>query len=447
MECNGTSRIAMLRVYNSRKGLKMPIRGSSWRWVLPLVVGGAGLLPHAGHAAVACGLPDSKATSVCHIDPTIDPAALCNDGTLPAFWIRLGSGSGASTWVIWLEGGGQCTDKISCELRAERTASAALLTSRGFTAEFAAGVLSPDHLINPSLYNANTVFVHYCSSDDWSGNYASTSPYNHLSPTTWNFQGRRIVSAAIASLNELGIGFAQAGTVLLGGSSAGGVGATVNANDVLPVLPATAHMLLANDAGFTIDIGQFDATEAAPYIYPGHPNAFENNYEQGISLWHGRGDVNCAAHASTLLGQAACYNTSLLLQQGYIAVPSFVAESQIDKIQLADEICPTRYGTCQLPSSPLTATGQYALAFQNQMGSALIGEGTPAAYSVTSPDAYLHEILGSQYDFVSEYTVAGGGSISPRDVFDTWLADPGGTRATSLATGPGIAGGVTGLRR
>jgi hypothetical protein len=405
--------------------------------MVPLLAVCAASLPELANAAVSCGPPDSKQTSVCQIDPAIDAAALCNDGTLPAFWFRPGSGSGATTWVVWLEGGGQCTDKLSCALRAERPGSASLLTSRGFAATFAAGVLSPDHLINPSLYNANTVFVHYCLSDDWSGAYTSLSPYNHLDPTTWNFQGRRIALAAIASLNELDQGFSQAATVLLGGSSAGGVGVTVVMNDLLPVLPATAQKLLANDAGFTLNIGQFDPQEPAPYIYPGHPDAFESNYEAGMSLWHGRGDAKCAAAATTLLEQADCYNTSLLLQQGYINVPTFVAESQIDKIQVADELCPTLLGRCSLPVSPLTTTGQYASTFGIQMAAALIGAGTPAGYTVSSPDAYMHEILGSQNDFLQSYPVTGG-TTSARAVFDAWLADPTGARVTSIATGPGL---------
>jgi hypothetical protein len=66
-----------------------------------------GLAAGAAIAAVSCEPPDSKQTSVCQIHPAIDPGALCNDGTLPAFWFR--PGSGAATWVVWLEGGGQCT--------------------------------------------------------------------------------------------------------------------------------------------------------------------------------------------------------------------------------------------------------------------------------------------------------------------------------------------------
>jgi hypothetical protein len=393
--------------------------------------------PGRAHAAVACGTPNAAGAAACFIDPKLDPKALCNDGTLPMFWIRPGSGVGASRWIIWLQGGGHCTDQPSCAQRAATPGTASLITSNGFAATAGIGVISSSASENPVMYNANTVNIHYCSSDDWTGAYSSTSAFNPNDPTTWNFQGRRIALAAINSLRELEPSFAFAAFIVFGGTSAGGEGATLVANDVLPLLPPAPTILLANDAGFANDIGQFDASAPSPYIYAGEPNAFFTNFQNAINLWHGRGDAKCAATAGTLQQQINCYNSALVLQQGYITLPSFVAESQIDSAQVSDEICPSLYGDCAVPHNPASQQGVYTTAFGQAMASQLTGAGTKAAYWVTSPDAYMHVILQDDAQFIAAYTTATG-SVTPRDQWDAWLNDPRGPRTLSLGTGPGV---------
>ena len=83
-----------------------------------------------------------------------------------------------------------------------------------------------------SLYDANRVFVYYCSSDSWWGDSVDSSHEN-----TWTFQGRRIVRATIFSLilntdiikkpNQL---------VIFGGGSAGSIGGSYNLNSVADTL-------------------------------------------------------------------------------------------------------------------------------------------------------------------------------------------------------------------
>ena len=264
-----------------------------------------GLLALAGAgraaAAVNCSSTKSVGAYTCSIDPAFDPTALCNDGTLPAFWYRPGFGSGSSIWVIWLQGGVGCIDQVSCYARATTPSTAPLITSTGFTATplESGGVLSPAPGQNPALYNANQVMLHYCSSDSWAGNQPATGGFDPAKPATWNFKGRPIVLASVRSLAELEPGFAAATTIIWGGSSAGGQGATITANDVAPLLPAGARVLLVNDAGFTLDIGQYDPSVAAPYVYPGSPTSFETASMEGLALWNGRGDAVCDAAAQT----------------------------------------------------------------------------------------------------------------------------------------------------
>ena len=387
------------------------------------------------HAAPACGQANASGAAVCYTDPAIDPAALCNDGSPPAFWVRPGSGAGARTWVIWLEGGGQCTSQASCAQRA-KGADAGHLTSAGFHAGSGAGVLSPSPAINPRLYNANAVLIHYCSSDDWSGDRTSSVAFDPADPATWQFQGRRIALASIASLRELGLGFRRASNIVLGGSSAGGLGVTVTANDILPTLPRSARVHLVNDAGFAIEVGQYDPEIAAPYMFKGQPSAFTRLFEAGMALWHGRGDAKCDASATTPQARGACYS-ALVFSRGYIGVPSLVAESQLDTVQLSDELCPAAGGACPVPHDSGSMQGQYAVAFGRAMVHDLVGPGAQATYAVYSPDATMHTMLTNASQFNARYAFPNG-MLSPATVLGLWLRGSSG-RVVEVGTGPGLA--------
>ena len=45
--------------------------------------------------------------------------AMCMDGTRPAYYLRPGSGTGASKWLVFFEGGGWCYSLEACKLRAK----------------------------------------------------------------------------------------------------------------------------------------------------------------------------------------------------------------------------------------------------------------------------------------------------------------------------------------
>ncbi len=389
----------------------------------------------AGRAACAapvCGAPNADGAMLCSINAGLDTQARCNDGTIPAYWFRPGHDSGASHWVIWLEGGGQCINQQSCAARA--AGGARHLTSDGFVAGVGQGLLSSNPAINPLLYNANTVLVHYCSSDMWSGGYASAGAFDPNDTSTWYFEGRRIALAAVESLGLLNFGFEGATQIVLGGSSSGGIGIAVTANDLLPILPPAPDIRLVEDAGFAMDIGQYDPAAPAPYVYPGRPDAFDALFEAGMALWNGSGDKVCAAAAQTPEEQVACYS-SAIFQKGYIPLPSFVAESQLDGRQLSDELCPQANGNCALPQDPQSMQGQYATAFAQSMAAALTG-GSGAAYAVFSPNAYLH-VMMSNAAFSRPFSFPEG-QLAPRDVLDAWLQGDGGPRVIELGDGPGV---------
>ena len=103
-------------------------------------------------AVAVNGLPHHQsAPSLKLLDAQKFPSARCNDGSQGGYYHEKASSlTNATKWVIHLQGGGECTDKQSCEKRL----SSALGSSKHFAATFAPYQLaSSDPQQNPSLHD------------------------------------------------------------------------------------------------------------------------------------------------------------------------------------------------------------------------------------------------------------------------------------------------------
>lgn len=88
------------------------------------------------------------------------------------------------------------------------------------------GILSTSPTINPYWWDANHVFIPYCSSDIWSGNSAA-------SRHEMAFLGSRIIDEVFKELIHSPVyQFTDAKFVLLAGSSAGAAGVMINLDRV-----------------------------------------------------------------------------------------------------------------------------------------------------------------------------------------------------------------------
>lgn len=95
------------------------------------------------------------------------------------------------------------------------------------------GILSSSATTNPHWYDANHVFIPYCSSDIWSGN--AQAPPNQMA-----FLGSRIIDEVIKELLKTpSYRFADAKFVLLAGSSAGAAGVMINLDRVAGMIAAS----------------------------------------------------------------------------------------------------------------------------------------------------------------------------------------------------------------
>ena len=180
------------------------------------------------------------------------------------------------------------------------------------------GILAADPSMNPMFNNANQVFVHYCSSDLWSGDRAASPETGGL-----HFRGASIVRAVIEDLADPSItpepNLADATQVLFSGTSAGGAGVLVHLDWLAEQFPK-AKVYGVNDAGWFIDIEPFDPV----VVSPGEAGQLAYAY------WNGTVDASCAAaNAGT---EGLCYLGEYAYP--YISTPLFVQIAQFDGPQL-----------------------------------------------------------------------------------------------------------------
>jgi hypothetical protein len=356
------------------------------------------------------------------VDTSKYPQAVCNDGTPAAYVIRPGVGAAASRWIISLQGGHDCYDNTSCSTRAAEKSeliSTSQLMSNPSLAPGLTGMLSSNPGEDPDFYDASTVRIAYCSSDDWSGNKAATGSFNVADDSTWNFQGHAILKAVLADLTA-NHGLNQASEVMLTGESAGGLGVYVNANTVAGLVPKSARYVVYSDAAFGNLVYNFSPSAAPPnYDDPTQTSNQQAEKGAGIALWNGTGDAACAAAATTPTAQLGCYSAQQLLGVGgTLTLPVLVSEAQQDTAQL---------GTAGIPQSAL-GTGNFTAAEQGYVSyfaaSMRSGLATPNAnVSIFSPDVLVHVEQIDQSLYVTPQSFPGA-TTTLQQVVSKWYQAP-----------------------
>ena len=124
------------------------------------------------------------------------------------------------------------------------------MSSSDWTTEFAQeGIFSTIQPDNP-WYNANLVWVKYCSSDSWFGD---AGPSN--ATFGFSFRGSRIITAAVTALMQHnGMGSEDGANFMLAGCSAGGRGVMAAVDTVAAMLPSTIKYRGMIDAAAWVDI-------------------------------------------------------------------------------------------------------------------------------------------------------------------------------------------------
>jgi len=190
------------------------------------------------------------------------PGGHCMDGSMTGYYIR--KGSDPNLFVIYLQGGGSCTDPVKCNARVNTNLGSSInypLTRKGITFQNAACNK------NPLFCKASAVFIPYCSSDGHMGTAAK-------SDESWGyyFEGRlnfKAITERLASENGLHDTNDEM-MVLVTGNSAGGRGALMNVDWLQEQLPL-ATVKTAPDAGWSEPSA---LAEDLPPLYP--PSNYAN---------------------------------------------------------------------------------------------------------------------------------------------------------------------------
>ncbi|KAI4485879.1 hypothetical protein M0804_006368 [Polistes exclamans] len=200
----------------------------------------------------------------------------CNDGSQAGFYLRKSHGS--KRWIIFLEGGWYCYDHKSCRNRWLKLRHLMTSTQWPETRDIG-GLLSGSPEENPFWWNANHVFVPYCTSDSWSGTRSSPNDM-------FSFMGAEIVSQVVRDLLPLGL--ENASSLLLAGSSAGGIGVMLNLDHVQKLVHEELGLKNVAIRGVS-DSGWF--LDRAPYS----PNGLSpvDAVHKGMELWKARIPHNC----------------------------------------------------------------------------------------------------------------------------------------------------------
>lgn len=288
-------------------------------WVEAKVFLDTWALEHRHHGSVTPAI-----LSIQWLDLSIDPLAVCNDGTTGAYYYSSSLNKEMSDIiVIMLPGGGQCYDEQSCADRWQ--VSRNYMSSSGFSSAIEkAGILDTDPSLSP-LWAAQKAVLGYCSSDGYMGDAAA-------GPDTWNwaFRGQRLVLAMVGDLVRRGR-ITSHSTILLAGVSAGARGMMTLADTVLPlILPAGAKIGVFLDSPYYIDI--------APYVDPSMFAGFP--YEEQNKLLHD--NTTAVLSAGCLEGRSE--DKAWQCQFGQYRLPSLTSlpflliAGQFDSYQLSNNL-------------------------------------------------------------------------------------------------------------
>ena len=174
--------------------------------------------------------------------------ALCGDGSSTG--IGFNPTSASDRLLIYLEGGGACWDYATCYF----LKTAAYFNSGFGAADFEAAAADTQGLAEPGGFfdrsaasnpfrDYSYVYVPYCTGDVHAGDN-TVMISGHLA----HFAGHRNVAAI---LERLAVTFPTVGRVVIAGSSAGGIGATLNWWQTAQAFPGV-RVDMINDSGAVI---------------------------------------------------------------------------------------------------------------------------------------------------------------------------------------------------
>ncbi|XP_058077761.1 pectin acetylesterase 12-like [Magnolia sinica] len=296
--------------------------------------------------------------------------AVCLDGTLPAYHLHRGYGSGANSWLILLEGGGWCNDIRNCVYRktTRRGSSNYMEKQIPFT-----GILSNKAEENPDFFNWNRVKVRYCDGASFTGDSQNEAAKLY-------FRGQRIWSAAMEDLMSKGMRYAN--QALLSGCSAGGLASILHCDEFRELFPGRTKVKCLSDAGLFLDAIDVSGGRTLRSIFGGVVSL------QGV----GRNlPQTCTSHMDTI----SCFFPQNLVAN--VRTPLFLLNAAYDSWQIQASLAPTSadprgvWRECKLNHARCDGSQiQFLQGFRNQMLNALKGFSVPKKNGLFINSCFAH---------------------------------------------------------
>lgn len=239
--------------------------------------------------------------------------AVCLDGTLPGYHFHPGSGSGANSWLIQLEGGGWCNTIRSCVFRktTRRGSSKYMEKQLPFT-----GLLSNKAQENPDFFNWNRVKVRYCDGASFSGDSQNEA-------AELQFRGQKIWLAAMEELMSKGM--KNANQALLSGCSAGGLASILHCDEFQSLFPKSTKVKCLSDAGFFLDVTDVSGGHTLRNLFGGVVNLQEVQ-------------KNLPKSCLNQLDPTSCFFPQNLID--HVQTPLFLLNAAYDAWQFQESLAP-----------------------------------------------------------------------------------------------------------
>lgn len=224
--------------------------------------------------------------------------AVCNDGSPASFYVRRGLPGKDDNWLIFLEGGGTCSDAAGCETRKKQQGR--VMTSEGQPPRRQVlGIFDGDEKKNPDFAGFTQIYVPYCSSDAWLGNRGASQETGGF-----HFRGQRILAAVVETFKrkrDNGPNLAEAKRLVLAGVEEGGFGVVHNIDAVAASLP---------------EVEVVGVVDGVPGLAPlTAPEAAKRQ-----KFWAAQVDVSCKEKEGR---PEACHDARVVLEQ-HVTRPIFV---------------------------------------------------------------------------------------------------------------------------
>jgi hypothetical protein len=310
------------------------------------------------------------------IDTAKFPNAVCNDGTPGVFYYAPATrDEDRNKWVIFLQGGGGCPDGQSC---AERWCH--VNTNYGMdkmTSSLTKPMIRGNGFLDPRSDNRfgtwNRVLIFYCSSDSWMGTTSTTAQAtsgNRTAEFQLQFRGSQIIDATLDTLRNAGPSnrrrvasqsfdaaasawpdLDSATQVLFAGSSAGGIGAKMNADRVGAKLRSTNPGL--NRFAVIIDASYSPDSSTRDYVHSNYcskdprgcsyEGLFQGTYANSNAFHGSRRDESCMAWHAANGTEWMCDDTGHVTLN-HLTTPFFIHQDLQDP-QIGGDYVDAGFGT------------------------------------------------------------------------------------------------------